>query len=54
MTLNGVKRNNRKKTKYYSKCSSNYNRILLFIFKNLIFKKDDLIKVMTSHQIGSP
>ena len=41
MTLNGVKRNNRKKPTYYSQCSTNFNRI---IFKNLNFKKDDLIK----------
>ena len=44
ITLNGVKRDNRKKPTYYSQCSSNFNRILFFILKNLIFKKDDLIK----------
>ena len=43
-TLNGAKRNNRKKRTYYSQCSSNSNSILLFILKNLIFKKVDLIK----------
>ena len=42
MTLNGVKRYNRKKPTYYSQCSSNFSRILFFILKNLIFKKDDL------------
>ena len=42
MTLNGVKRYNRKKPTYYSPCSSNFSRILFFILKNLIFKKDDL------------
>ena len=36
--------NNRKKSTYYSQYSSNSNRILSFTFKNLIFKKDDLIK----------
>ena len=41
-TLNGVKHNNRKKLTYYSQWSSNIN--LFFIFKNLIFKNDDLIK----------
>ena len=44
MTLNGVKRNNRKKPTYYSQCSPNFNRMLFFILKNLIFLKDDLIK----------
>ena len=44
MTLNGVKRDNRKKPTCYSQCSSNLNRILFFILLNLIFKKDDLIK----------
>ena len=43
MILNGVKRNNKKKT-YYSQCSSNFNRILFFILKIPIFKRDDLIK----------
>ena len=45
MTLNDVKRDNRKKPTYYSQCSSNFNRTLFFIIKNLIFKKDDLIKI---------
>ena len=44
MTLNGVTRINRKKPTYYSQRNSNVNRILLYILKNLIFKKDDLIK----------
>ena len=44
MTLNGVKRNNRKKQTYCSQNSSNFNTILFFNLKNLIFKKDDLIK----------
>ena len=44
MTLNGVKRNNRKKPIYCSQCSSNFNRLLFFILKNLVFKKVDLIK----------
>ena len=44
MTLKGVKRDNRKKPTYYSQCRSNFNRILFFILKNLIFKKDDLFK----------
>ena len=44
MTLNGVKRNNRKKQTYCSQHSSNFNTILFFNLKNLIFKKDDLIK----------
>ena len=43
MILNGVKRNNKKKT-YYSQCSSNFNRILFFILKIPIFKREDLIK----------
>ena len=44
MTLNGVKRDDRKKPTYYSQCSSNFNRIVFFILKILIFKKDDLNK----------
>ena len=44
MTLNGVKRNNRKKPTYCSQCSLNFNRMLFFILKYRIFKKDDLIK----------
>ena len=43
MILNGVKRNNKENT-YYSQCSSNFNRILFFILKIPIFKRDDLIK----------
>ena len=42
--LNAVKRNNRNKPTYYSQCSLNSSRNLLFILKNPIFKKDDLIK----------
>ena len=44
MALNGVKCNNRKKPTYYRQCSSNFNSMLFFILKNLIFKKFDLIK----------
>ena len=44
MTLNDVKRNKRNKPTYYSQCSSYFIWIMFFIFKNLIFKKDDLIK----------
>ena len=44
MTLNDLKRNNRNKPTYYSQCSSKFIWILFIIFKNLIFKKDDLIK----------
>ena len=44
MILNGVKHSNKKKATYYSQCSSNFNRILFFILKIPIFKRDDLIK----------
>ena len=44
VTLNDVKHDFRKKPTHYSQCSSNFNRILFFILKNLIFKKDDLIQ----------
>ena len=44
ITLNGMKRNNGKKQTYYGQCSSNFNRILFCILKNLVFKKDDLIE----------
>ena len=33
MTLNGVKRDNRKKRTHYSQYSSNFNKILFFILK---------------------
>ena len=44
MTLNGVKRDSRKKPTYHSQFSSNFNRILNFVLKDMIFKQDDLIK----------
>ena len=44
MALYDVKRYNRKKRTYHSQYSSNFNNILFFILKNLIFKKHDLIK----------
>ena len=44
MTLNGFKQNNSKKPTYFSQYSLNFSRILLFILKNLIFTKDNLIK----------
>ena len=43
MIFNGVKHNNKEKT-YYIQCSSNFNRILFFILKIPIFKREDLIK----------
>ena len=39
MALNGVNRDNRKKQTCCSQYSSNFNRILFFILKNLIFKR---------------